>query len=57
MTRLSVQMARRERMTIVPAPLAEYDPLADSVWLALLVARSALAALFALLVLAYALGG
>jgi hypothetical protein len=57
MTRLSVQMARRERMTIVPAPLAEYEPLADSVWLALLVARSALAALFALLVLAYALGG
>lgn len=57
MTRLSVQMARRERMTIVPAPLAEYDPCADTVWLALLLVRTALTALFALIVIAYALGG
>lgn len=57
MTRLSVAMARRERMTIVPAPLAEYDPSEDSRWMALLIARTALTALFALVVMAYCLGG
>jgi hypothetical protein len=57
MTRLSVAVARRERMTIVPAPLAEYDPSEDWMWMALLVVRTVIAALFALVVLAYCVGG
>jgi len=57
MTRLSVALARRERMTIVPAPLAEYDPSEDWMWMALLVARTVIAAIFALVVMAYCIGG
>ena len=57
MTRLSLMADRQERAAVAPAPLAEFDPCANTLWLALLLVRTALTALFALIVIAYALGG